>query len=195
MPDLDLWGLEMNISEYELYKTSNPRFGVEHGSDIRLHAAWYLRLSKIDCQEVKKWQWRNPKPNQVGSAGVGKCPNVSHHPTIGDIISNRYLFWWCETNPQKGTHICFGDVKHKIPKKGHLPTPVLVSLWNPDIFGTTRGAQNGDGFIDCSDSRVLRIDLAANSRWIKGGLRVPPVGHNGRYWKILCSTLTWGELH
>ena len=23
--------------------------------------------------------------------GVGKCPNVSHHPTIGDIISNRYL--------------------------------------------------------------------------------------------------------
>ena len=33
---------------------------------------------------------------------------VSHHPTLGDIISNRYLFWWCETNP---------------PKKGHLPTP------------------------------------------------------------------------
>ena len=24
-------------------------------------------------------------------AGVGKCPNVSHHPTFGDIISNRYL--------------------------------------------------------------------------------------------------------
>ena len=34
--------------------------------------------------------------------GVGKCPNVSHHPTIGDIISNRYSVWWCERNPQKG---------------------------------------------------------------------------------------------
>ena len=23
---------------------------------------------------------------------------MSHHPIIGDIISNRYLVWWCETN-------------------------------------------------------------------------------------------------
>ena len=28
-------------------------------------------------------------------AGGGKCPKVSHHPTIGGINSNRYLFWWC----------------------------------------------------------------------------------------------------
>ena len=34
-------------------------------------------------------------------SGVGQCPNVSHHPTIGDIISNRYLFWWLETNSPK----------------------------------------------------------------------------------------------
>ena len=27
-------------------------------------------------------------------SGAGKRPNVSHHPTIGDTISNRYLFWW-----------------------------------------------------------------------------------------------------
>ena len=36
--------------------------------------------------------------------GVGKCPNVSHHPTIGDISSptdmGTYLVWWCETNPK-----------------------------------------------------------------------------------------------
>ena len=42
--------------------------------------------------------------------GAGKCPNVSHHPT------------------KKGTvhlqQICEGDVK-PIPKKGHLPTPVI----------------------------------------------------------------------
>ena len=36
---------------------------------------------------------------------VGKCPNVSHHPTTADIMS-----------------IFEGDVK-PIPKKGHLPTP------------------------------------------------------------------------
>ena len=58
-------------------------------------------------------------------SGLGKCPKVSHHPNIGDIyiyiyiyiqildlvmskywgyfISNRYLIWWCETNPQNGT--------------------------------------------------------------------------------------------
>ena len=33
---------------------------------------------------------------------------MEHHPTIGDIISNRYL-----------------KVMFKIPNKGHLPTPVL----------------------------------------------------------------------
>ena len=26
---------------------------------------------------------------------------VSHHPTIGNIISKKYVFWWCETNPPK----------------------------------------------------------------------------------------------
>ena len=33
---------------------------------------------------------------------VGKCPNVSHYPTktVGYFISNRYLFWWCSSNPQ-----------------------------------------------------------------------------------------------
>ena len=46
-------------------------------------------------------------------AGVGfyvPMFHVSHHPTIGDISSP--------------TGICFGDVK-QIPKKGHLPTPVM----------------------------------------------------------------------
>ena len=38
--------------------------------------------------------------------GVGKCPNVSHHPTLGDIIPSD---------------IFESDVK-QIPKKGHVPT-------------------------------------------------------------------------
>ena len=39
------------------------------------------------------------------------CPNVSHHPNIGDIISNKHL-----------------KVMFKIPKMGHLPTPDLLVL-------------------------------------------------------------------
>ena len=34
---------------------------------------------------------------------------IEHHPSIGDIISNRYL-----------------KVMFKIPQKGHLPTPVMT---------------------------------------------------------------------
>ena len=41
---------------------------------------------------------------------------IEHHPTIGDIISNRYLFWWCETNPQKGT---------SIPTPGHYKSSLM----------------------------------------------------------------------
>ena len=43
--------------------------------------------------------------------GFGKCANYSHHPKIGDRISNRYF-----------------KVMFKIPKMGHLPNPVTVSL-------------------------------------------------------------------
>ena len=32
--------------------------------------------------------------------GLGKCPNFSHHPNIGDIISNRYFFKWCSKSPK-----------------------------------------------------------------------------------------------
>ena len=37
---------------------------------------------------------------------------IEHHPTIGDSIPNRCL-----------------KVMFKIPKKGHLPTPVSVARW------------------------------------------------------------------
>ena len=31
--------------------------------------------------------------------GLGFYVPSKHHPTIGNVISNRYLFWGCETNP------------------------------------------------------------------------------------------------
>ena len=36
---------------------------------------------------------------------------IEHHPSVGDIISNRYL-----------------KVMFKIPKKGHLPTPDIAYI-------------------------------------------------------------------
>ena len=39
--------------------------------------------------------WFSWKPK---APGAGKCPNFSHHPNIGDVISNGYFFKWCETN-------------------------------------------------------------------------------------------------
>ena len=45
--------------------------------------------------------------------GVGKCPNVSHHPTTGDINSNKYFQVMWNKSPTIGTSI---------------PTPVLSSL-------------------------------------------------------------------
>ena len=40
---------------------------------------------------------------------------IEHHPSIGDIISNRYL-----------------KVMFKIPEKGHLPTPVICMSLYPN---------------------------------------------------------------
>ena len=44
--------------------------------------------------------------------GAGVDVPLEHHPTIGDVISNRYL-----------------KVMFKIPKKGHLPTPQFYALF------------------------------------------------------------------
>ena len=65
----------------------------------------------------------------TSNSGVGKCPNVSHHPNIGNIISNRYLFQWCETNS---------------PKLGH-PKPCVSgpSLGRLGLGGLLRGCLGG----------------------------------------------------
>ena len=54
-----------------------------------------------------------PRKAFILAQGLVNVP-IEHHPTIGDVISNRYL-----------------KVMFKIPKKGHLPTPVsnLGIIW------------------------------------------------------------------
>ena len=48
----------------------------------------------------------------ISISGLVNVP-IEHHPTIGDINSNRYL-----------------KVIFKIPKKGHWPTPVMDAWWH-----------------------------------------------------------------
>ena len=48
------------------------------------HRSGRMRSKNLGVFEGKAAGWQ-------GLVNVGKCPNVSHHPTIGDIISNRYL--------------------------------------------------------------------------------------------------------
>ena len=45
---------------------------------------------------------------------------IEHHPSIGDIISNRYL-----------------KVMSNIPKMGHLPTPVFRLDWMAKIHSSS----------------------------------------------------------
>ena len=40
-------------------------------------------------------------PKNFPSSWLTKCPNVSHRPTFGDIISNRYLVWWFSISPRR----------------------------------------------------------------------------------------------
>ena len=51
-------------------------------------------------------------------SGVGKCPNVSHHRTIGDIISSRYgkVMW------------------NKSPKRDINPNPCFLSVKSPNFL-------------------------------------------------------------
>ena len=53
----------------------------------------------------------------IHHSGVGKCPNVSHHPRLvkGYFISKKYG--------------CFGDVFHKSPKYWDInPNPLIIGL-------------------------------------------------------------------
>ena len=60
---------------------------------------------------VRRHQCQFVNPSSLVHQGLVNVP-IEHHPTIGDIISNRY-----------------GKVMFKIPKKGHLPTPVHISSY------------------------------------------------------------------
>ena len=62
------------------------------------HAFSFLirRTRQITWIHDQKTSW-----NKQGLVSMSQCFTSPNYQ--GDIISNRYLFWWCETNPQKGS--------------------------------------------------------------------------------------------
>ena len=53
-------------------------------------------------RSIFRLRWRTKTRLWPVEQGLVNVP-IEHHPTFGNIISNKYLVWWCETNPQKGT--------------------------------------------------------------------------------------------
>ena len=96
-------------------------------SSTRASAAWFAPV-----QSSRNRHESQTKTGALVQQGLVNVP-MKHHPTIGDMISNRYLFWWWETNPQKGTSI---------------PSPVLLGvrgirgvLWLWESNGRSLGLQ------------------------------------------------------
>ena len=69
----------------------------------------FYQVQGLTCLIPESWTFK-----KWWSTGVGKCPNVSHPSTIGDIISNRYGNLW------------EGDVKQIQPKKHWKPKCVAI---------------------------------------------------------------------
>ena len=70
------------------------------------------------CFNDNQWMGNGCRINGWSAShpsGVSKCPNFSHHSTIGDILSP--------------TDTWFGDVQ--TPKRGHLPTFVYGFRFHP----------------------------------------------------------------
>jgi len=73
----------------------------------------FFRREKTDLKPMKNLM-KSPKSSKFPGAALNfesciqrfLCPDFAHHPTIGDIMSNKYL-----------------KVRFKIPKSGPLPTP------------------------------------------------------------------------
>ena len=92
--------------------------------------------------------------DKTDTAGVGKCPNVSHHPTIGDISSptDMAVLVICFTNPQK-----LGHQSSSIPSPVQSPAnpcpPRLISCSpaSASLLGSPLSAQ---GRASCAEVTV-----------------------------------------
>ena len=78
---------------------------------------------------------------------------IEYHPSIGDIISNRYL-----------------KVMFKIPKKGHLPTPVIAQ--------TCRCCGEQDvhspGILGCCSNKMLGSFILGSYPRVGSSPSLPP---------------------
>ena len=108
-------------------------------------------------------------PQHQGFPGVGKCPNFSHHPAIGDLISNRYL----------------KQMFNKSPKTGHLSQPLnfCMFLHPARTFMEFFVASDSLRFPETSRQDPMRFECQIISKsWPRLGLRTPGTCWGGNWW-------------
>ena len=118
---------------------------------------------------------------------------IEHHPTIGDVISNRYL-----------------KVMFKIPKKGHLPTPVWCgAIWYSTVVGflgyfpTSSECELWDAGIPLPTSGNLvetarfssnaAIQVIVGICWKIARCSIHPLFRHWGWWRVSLALLMWCE--
>ena len=109
----------MDITRNQLFKvavSTDPKYtlvNVDH------NPIWDERYKK---------KWNHQQPTLFYRWRVNVL--IEHHPNIGDIISNRYVFKWCSKFPSHGTFTkpCYSGFQ----------TALNWILWAPEKCGNQR---------------------------------------------------------
>ena len=77
--------------------------------------------------EVPGWSFHLCQ--KVGKQGLVNVL-IEHHPNLGDIISNRYVFKWCSNSPKWNIYIPNPGIKsqHFSPQNNYHPLPCRLRL-------------------------------------------------------------------
>jgi len=82
-----------SCDKFSNFTTNSTRPGSFPGVNPRIQDE-FLEPSQCEPSKDQNFPMFLSYKKEISSktVGVGKCPNFSYHPNIGDIISNRYLF-------------------------------------------------------------------------------------------------------
>ena len=102
----------LHTALYELYTIIYMNLGGVNPSPLLKYIYIPTISHSISIQSLIPWHWlvnriymaikTATRPGRQGLVNV-PCPHCTPPNYWGYFISNTYLFWWCETNPQKGT--------------------------------------------------------------------------------------------
>ena len=169
---------------------------------IRLNLEHYiqkhtLRQSNITT-ENHHFQWVNQLflwPFSIAMVNIGKLSSmeppmqglvnvlVEHHPIIGNIISNRYLVWWCSKSPKMDIYqplpyvLCVSA--HVSNRSSGPGSPFPWALQWHQIRGSVHRAAAPRGRRSRRSRRSRRDRPARAGRWRKKEQRNRGISING----------------